>query len=616
VLSVAILLLVPGLIIPPGQSFTVCRTGSSGTAHVEFANATDRTDSIVELGGEWGITVNMGNVDADPMPEIGLRVAKLAGSSYISRLVMLDHDLLELWSRDIGDVGNVEVAGFTFADLNGDNRDEVLFPLTDVYFNTYPQYKARVYALDGATGQDLLGWPYVLPGWPEDPYLRPYSELVVADLDNDGSKEVLCEVTDNNSIRKCGSALYCFSASGDSLWKYWFYQDTLDRHGQWTKPAVADLDGDRNLEIICHEAKFNGQNPWNLLERRLFILNSDGTLRRQIRTEGPGSSFTPDYAPPVVADLDQDGDWEIVVLRRPGFLEVIDTSLARLPGFPVDLTADAGYIDPLITRCFSTPAVADLDLDSDLEVVVGSFGMVASGGDWGGHIHAFHHDGTPVAGFPYETRNGVWYSPALADVDSSPGPEILTAACDSAFYVVSSSGESLPGWPRRGFSTYWLPDQGSHGFIEGRIPMSKTPHLSDLDADSLTEITMTGTDGRFYAWNTLGLYDPSQMPLRTFHYDRNRTGWYQLRPTGIEEGRRPLPATRISPLPTIVRGELNLQLPIANCQSAALLDISGRKVADLRPGANDVSHLAPGVYFLREANSEWRKASSKVIVAE
>jgi hypothetical protein len=30
-----------------------------------------------------------------------------------------------------------------------------------------------------------------------------------------------------------------------------------------------------------------------------------------------------------------------------------------------------------------------------------------------------------------------------------------------------------------------------------------------------------------------------------------------------------------------------------------LLDISGRRVSDLRPGANDVSGLAPGVCFVR-----------------
>jgi hypothetical protein len=34
------------------------------------------------------------------------------------------------------------------------------------------------------------------------------------------------------------------------------------------------------------------------------------------------------------------------------------------------------------------------------------------------------------------------------------------------------------------------------------------------------------------------------------------------------------------------------------------LDISGRRVLDLTPGANDVSRLSPGVYFLRGPETE------------
>ncbi|MFO7649976.1 MAG: VCBS repeat-containing protein, partial [bacterium] len=471
------------------------------------------------------------------------------------------------------------------------------------------------YALDGRTGQDRPGCPYVLPGWPEDPYMKPYAELVVADLDGDGTPEVLCEVTDNNSVRKCGSALYCFSASGDSLWKYWFYQDTLDRHGQWTKPAVADLDGDGRLEIVCHEAKFNGRNPWNLLERRLFILNYDGTLRRSVRTEGQGSSFTPDYAAPVVADLDQDGTWEIVILRRPGFLEVIDTTLNRVTGWPADLTADAGYTSDLFTRCFSTPAVADIDGDGDLEIVVGSFGLVGSPADWGGHIHAFHHTGAAVTGFPYETRNGVWYSPGLADLDGQPGLEILTAACDSAMYIVTNTGDSLPGWPRRGFPTYWLPDEGNHAFIEGRIPMSKTPQLCDVDGDSLIEMLMNGRDERLYVLNTSGPWNPEAMPLPTFHYDKWRTGWYRLSPTGVAEERPTHHSGRITPNATVVRGVLDLPGSSFGIRNSSLIDAAGRRVLDLAPGANDVSRLAPGVYFIHSTIDTRHSGFSRVVIA-
>ena len=39
-------------------------------------------------------------------------------------------------------------------------------------------------------------------------------------------------------------------------------------------------------------------------------------------------------------------------------------------------------------------------------------------------------------------------------------------------------------------------------------------------------------------------------------------------------------------------------------QAASLLDASGRKALDLRPGANDVSRVSPGVYFVREAQAQ------------
>jgi len=57
----------------------------------------------------------------------------------------------------------------------------------------------------------------------------------------------------------------------------------------------------------------------------------------------------------------------------------------------------------------------------------------------------------------------------------------------------------------------------------------------------------------------------------------------------------------------------------AGCKlhTARLLDISGRKVMDLRPGANDVSRLAPGVYFVRAVSRELSAmGSQKVVLTE
>jgi len=55
---------------------------------------------------------------------------------------------------------------------------------------------------------------------------------------------------------------------------------------------------------------------------------------------------------------------------------------------------------------------------------------------------------------------------------------------------------------------------------------------------------------------------------------------------------------------TLLRGALFLQETSSQRPHAArLLDVGGRKVIDLRFGANDVSHLAPGVYFIKSSSS-------------
>ena len=79
-------------------------------------------------------------------------------------------------------------------------------------------------------------------------------------------------------------------------------------------------------------------------------------------------------------------------------------------------------------------------------------------------------------------------------------------------------------------------------------------------------------------------------------------------PGAVAEDRSPT-ATVVARPPTIVRGILFLGAghdPIApgqlgSCPKLVLLDAAGRNVLALKPGPNDVSRLAPGVYFVRLA---------------
>jgi hypothetical protein len=83
---------------------------------------------------------------------------------------------------------------------------------------------------------------------------------------------------------------------------------------------------------------------------------------------------------------------------------------------------------------------------------------------------------------------------------------------------------------------------------------------------------------------------------------------------GVKEDRTPLPLRPASyPGPTVVSGVMHLPPAAYRFPITALLDISGRDVLDLHPGANDVSRLAPGVYFVRSADSGQRKTTKIVI---
>jgi hypothetical protein len=72
---------------------------------------------------------------------------------------------------------------------------------------------------------------------------------------------------------------------------------------------------------------------------------------------------------------------------------------------------------------------------------------------------------------------------------------------------------------------------------------------------------------------------------------------------GIEEPSAK-PRTARVPGATLLHGMLFLQAaPGHGPRDAGLLDVSGRKIMDLRCGANDVSRLAPGIYFVKLSNT-------------
>jgi hypothetical protein len=94
---------------------------------------------------------------------------------------------------------------------------------------------------------------------------------------------------------------------------------------------------------------------------------------------------------------------------------------------------------------------------------------------------------------------------------------------------------------------------------------------------------------------------------------------YQFYGSGIEEGRQPT-VKSVPPSATIIRGTLELGSRLT-ASGSDLFDAHGRKVMDIphsafrTPHPVDVSALAPGIYFVRSADSGQRTAMQKIVIA-
>ncbi len=282
--------------------------------------------------------------------------------------------------------------------------------------------------------------------------------------------------------------------------------------GWYASPAVADLDQDGQVEVLW--------GGYTLLA----VDGSSGAIRWS-RPQNSSSRLWPGI---VVSDLDGNGTQEVVTASGNGKLSVYGPGLTPVDGWPQEPTGDGRELRSL--------AVADLDGNGDQEIVVCS---TRADNQW----FVYEHSGSLHSGWPKMSdsdTNGYaagCYNEnvGVADVDGDGRGEIIgpndthyvAAFHDDGSPLRANPIYGMPGgqpkpWARVGLHVDHPVDLRGYADcgIEHRPNMANSaPTIADLDGDGKREIVIVGN---VYNCGTDPYSDLYEMP---FVLNADRTRW-------------------------------------------------------------------------------------------
>ena len=380
------------------------------------------------------------------------------------------------WSKTVGSPINSSPA---IGDIDGDGDKEIIAAAYDPEYLDSPGIRQHIFAWHH-NGAAVSGWPKT------NDYPSEWSSPVLADLNGDGKLDIIVCGTKGNNAR-----IYAYKGDGTVIpgWP-------IDANGKFeSTPAVGDIDGDGQVEIIA----ITGGTEAKAYAWRKNGITVSGWPRQ---LDGYGSQ----KSSPALGDIDLDGKNEVVIgitdeyggAGQLGKVYVLDDNGANLLGWPKYIGSE--YVE-------SSPCLADLDNNGDIEIVVGS------SYDQDGSVHIWRKDGTYLAGWPKDAGNAVSSHPIAVDINGDGRCEIIagTGPVYCKIHIWDINGNELQGWPKR---------------VDSLV--STAAAIGDTDGDGLLELLLSPWGGKIYQWDLFGSFSERKLAWPMFHKNAEHTGLYLL----------------------------------------------------------------------------------------
>lgn len=369
------------------------------------------------------------DLDNDGLQEVVAQHTDSSGK-YLIQVFESDGTDMPGWPKQVGYWYSNVAAG----DINNDGQDELIFVSKSIGESlTVRDGAFMAYKLDGSP----------VPGWPN--IRMKINELIAGDINGDHNVEIIA--ADDTTVR-------AYSNTGTLLWQAGnsTYNDA--------NFALADVNRDGKSDVIVTTTYYS--QP---LTHKLFAFSgSNGsTLPGYPITftvkQGGDLFMGHEITPAAVADLNHDGTPELVKASYDGQLHVWNATSpsTELSGWPKDIGVEGN----------STPSIADIDSDGQLEIIVNTnLGL----------IHAYHLDGSEATGWPISLSQQGIGSVIVADVNLDGKLEaIFDASGWTRIYTIPNST-----------ATTWIPTAST--ICDRPSPNISTKPMMEMNLRSADQI--------------------------------------------------------------------------------------------------------------------------------